>query len=86
MYFSTQCTLFIRFVRFSEKYRLFCYGHSDTQLVAAMEEVAVFYQVQTASVNIVQTHVTLQIINVSTKIGTELSANSAAEKNTSLRK
>ena len=45
-----------------------------------MEDVAVWCQVQTASVNIVRTHVTLRIINISIKIGTELSANSAAEK------
>ena len=45
-----------------------------------MEHVAVWCQVQTASVNIVRTHVTLRIINISIKIGTELSANSAAEK------
>jgi len=62
------------------KYRLFCYGHITTQLAVAMEDVAVWCQVQTASVNIVRTHVTLRIINISIKIGTELSANSAAEK------
>jgi hypothetical protein len=45
-----------------------------------MEDVAVFCKVRKASVNIVQTHVTLQMINVSVKIGTELSANSAAGK------
>jgi hypothetical protein len=68
--FCTQCTLFIHIVRLSEKYRLFCYGNSSTQLVAAMEDVAVFCQFHTASVNIVQTHVKLQIINVSIKNGT----------------
>jgi len=45
-----------------------------------MEDVAVFCQVQTASVNFVQTHGTLLSLNVGMKIDTELSANSAAEK------
>lgn len=64
------------------KNRLFCYGHVTTQLVTAMEDVTVLCQVQTASFNIVRTHVTLQVINISIKIVTELSANSDVEKNT----
>jgi len=45
-----------------------------------MEDVAVFCQVHTASVNIVQTHAPLQIVNISINIGTELSANSAVDE------
>lgn len=80
--------LFIRSFRFSEKYRLFCYGHSNTQLVAAIEDVAVFCQFRTASVNNVRMHVALHtsIVNVSIKIGTELSEIYAAEKTRTLRK
>ena len=62
------------------KCRLFWYGHITTQLVAAMEDVAVLCQVQTVSFNIVRTHVTPRIINIIIKIGTELFANSAVEK------